>query len=230
MPEATRPRSGGGSLTLERGLRVLRLLAEHPDGLSVSEIAEALGTHRAGVYRLISPLVDQRLVHRGPDQRYKLGVGLIELASRVHPQLLEASLPELQRLADTLQATTALTVEDAGEAMVVAVVEPRTTDMHLAYRRGLRHPLGVAASGIAILAGKPAVEGERPEVDETRRRGWAFSHGELLPGASGVAAPVHDRIADVHAAISAVWIQPRDPAESGRAVTGAAAVISAALS
>src|SRR5690348_6373307 len=34
------------SLTLERGVRVLRTLAEHPEGLTVSELAAALETHR----------------------------------------------------------------------------------------------------------------------------------------------------------------------------------------
>ncbi len=67
------------SLTLERGLRVLRVLAEHPDGLSVSALAAEMETHRAGIYRLLGPLVDQRLVVRDADGRHTLGVGLIEL-------------------------------------------------------------------------------------------------------------------------------------------------------
>ncbi|MGZ4168889.1 MAG: helix-turn-helix domain-containing protein, partial [Solirubrobacteraceae bacterium] len=52
------------SLTLERGLRVLRVLGEHPEGLTVSELADALATHRAGIYRLLGPHLSQRLVGR----------------------------------------------------------------------------------------------------------------------------------------------------------------------
>src|ERR671916_3517343 len=163
--------SANTSLTLERGLRVLRVLAEHPDGLSVSALAAEMGTHRAGIYRLLGPLMDQRLVVRDASGRHTLGVGLIELASRVRSRLQFAARPELQRLADSLEATTALTVRDAGEALVALVVEPRQTDMHITYRTGLRQPIDIAASGIAILAGSPPLPGEREAVVEARERG-----------------------------------------------------------
>src|SRR5688572_6739523 len=116
-----------GSQTLERGLRVLRVLAGHPDGLSVTDLATALGTNRAGIYRLLGPLIEQRLVTRAPDGRHTLGAGLVELASLVHPRLQEAAAVELRPLADELRATTALTIRDGDEAVVTAVAEPRST-------------------------------------------------------------------------------------------------------
>jgi DNA-binding IclR family transcriptional regulator len=173
-----------GSQTLERGLRVLRVLADHPDGLSVTDLAAALETNRAGVYRLLGPLLEQRLVARGEDGRHRLGAGLVELASQVRPRLQEAAARELRPLADALRATTALTVRDGD---------------------GLRHPLDRGAAGLAILAGGPALPGERLEVAAARDRGWAATAGEILPGAHGVAAPVGPA-----ASISAVWVGPRD--------------------
>jgi DNA-binding IclR family transcriptional regulator len=217
------------SLTLERGLRVLRVLAEHPDGLSVSALAAEMETHRAGIYRLLGPLVEQRLVVRDAEGRHTLGVGLIELASRVRSQLQQAARPELQRLADALEATTALTVRDADEALVLLVIEPRATDMHITYRAGLRHSLDVAASGIAILAGGPPQPGERDAVTKARKRGWAQSSGELLRGTTGVGAPVGTGDAAAQAAISAVWLNPRDIASAGEATMAAASRIAAAL-
>jgi DNA-binding IclR family transcriptional regulator len=227
------PRPGGAaahhSLTLERGLRVLRVLAEHPDGLSVSALAAELDTHRAGIYRLLGPLMDQRFVVRDASGRHTLGVGLIELASRVRSRLQHAARPELQRLADQLEATTALTVRDADEALVVLVVEPRGTDMHITYRAGLRHPLDVAASGIAILAGSAPRSGEREAVVAARARGWADSHGELLQGTTGVGAAILAGDGDAQAAISAVWLLSRDLEDAGRRTRAAADAIAAAL-
>ncbi|MEA2293225.1 MAG: hypothetical protein QOE86_864 [Solirubrobacteraceae bacterium] len=194
-----------GSQTLERGLRVLHVLAAHPDGLSVTALAAELGTNRAGVYRLLGPLIDARLVARDAAGRHTLGAGLIELASRVRPRLQEAAAAELRPLADALRATTALTVRDGDEAVVTAVAEPRSTDMHIAYRLGLRHPLTSGAAGLAILAANDAAAGERPEVAQARERGWAATTGEILPGAHGVAAPVGPA-----ASISAVWVGPRE--------------------
>jgi DNA-binding IclR family transcriptional regulator len=217
------------SLTLERGLRVLRVLAEHPDGLSVSALAAEMETHRAGIYRLLGPLMDQRFVVRDATGRHTLGVGLIELASQVRARLQQAARPELQRLADHLEATTALTLRDSDEALVALVVEPRGTDMHITYRAGIRHPIDIAASGIAILAGSPPLPGEREAVVEARRRGWATSRGELLKGTTGVGAPIRTGEGEAQAAVSAVWLNPRDEVEAGEQVLATANAIAAAI-
>ncbi|GAA1661324.1 helix-turn-helix domain-containing protein [Fodinicola feengrottensis] len=214
--------AGAHSLTLERGLRVLKTLGDHPDGLSVSQLAQTLQTHRAGIYRLLGPLVEQRLVIRLENGRYVLGPGLIELASRVRSRLREVTVPILQRLADGLRATTALTLRDGDEAVVAAVLQPRSTDLHIAYRTGLRHPITVAASGIALLSGRPARPGERDTVTQARKAGYAISHGELLAGASGVGAPIQLPGREVDASISAVWVDDRDPHLAGREIVKAA--------
>ena len=224
-----RPSRPNHSLTLERGLRVLRVLACEPDGLSVSELAAELETHRAGIYRLLGPLADARLVVRGADGRYALGLGLLELASAVRSRLQEVSLRELSSLADELRATTALTIRDGEEAVVAAVVEPSGTSMHIAYRPGLRHRLVRAAPGLAILAGDPAVPGERSEVAVARERGWSVTTGEILPGATGVAAPILVSGGPTEASISAVWVDPRDPEAMAAAVVRTARAIAAAL-
>jgi DNA-binding IclR family transcriptional regulator len=216
----------GGSLTLERGLRVLRLLAACPDGLSVSDIARSLETHRAGVYRLLGPLADQRLVVRGQDGRFRLGSGLIELAGGVRSRLQEIAVPELQALADELGATTALTLRDGEQAVVAAVLEPRSSEIHIAYRAGLRHPLDQAASGIAILAAEEPRPGERASVGQARERGWSRTSGELLPGATGVGAAIGG---SAQASISAVWIDGRDERAMAERLTSVAARISSAL-
>jgi DNA-binding IclR family transcriptional regulator len=214
-----------GSLTLERGLRVLRVLADHPEGLSVAELAAELDTHRAGIYRLVGPLAEQRLVVRGAGGRFALGLGLVELAGAVRSRLQEVAARELRVLADELGATTALTIRDGDEAVAAVVVQPAGTALHVAYRPGLRHPVDRAAPGVAILAGSPPRKGERSEVCVARKRGWSVTTGELLPGATGVAAP----IAGAEASISAVWVDRRDAAAMAAPVVRAAAAISAAL-
>jgi DNA-binding IclR family transcriptional regulator len=209
---------------------LLRVLANHREGLTVSELAGELGTHRAGVYRLLGPHLRERLVWRHADGRFYLGVGLIELAAAVQPRLQELAGPLLQSLADELTVTTALTVRDGEYAAVVLDVRsPSHADLHITYRPGLRHPVSVAASGVAILAGGPERPTERPEVTEARHRGWAQSTGELLPGASGVAAPIRQGPGEVEAAISAVWIGERDNERMARAVIATADAIAGGL-
>ena len=113
--------------------------------------------------------------------------------------------------------------------MVAAVCEPRSSDIHIAYRAGLRHRLDQAASGIAILAALPPRAGERDAVAQARERGWSQSAGELLAGATGVAAAVRIPEGGVQASVSTVWIDERDEAAMAQRVLATAARIATAL-
>ena len=217
------------SQTLDRGLRALEVLAGHPEGLSVSELAAALGTHRAGVYRLLGPLVDHHLVRRVADGRNVLAPGLIELAAGVQRRLIETAQPVLQRLADALRATTALTVRDGDEAVVVSVMPPREPRLHLTYRQGMRHPLTRGAPGHALVAALPPRPGESDDVARTRARGYAVSSGQLLPGATGVAVAIAAPGHEPEAAISAVWITGLEPDAVAPDVIAASTEISRSL-
>lgn len=195
----------------------------------MAELAGALGTHRAAVYRLLSPLADHHLVRRLADGRYVLRAGLIELASGVQSRLQEQADPVLRELADRLGATTALTVRDGEEAVVAIVTAPRGQLIHLTYRTGMRHPLSWGAPGLALLAALPPVVGEPETVTAARERGWAVSTGQLLAGATGVATAISSPANEAVAAISAVWIAGLDPDDAGRAVKAAAVALTATL-
>ncbi|MFL5847049.1 MAG: IclR family transcriptional regulator [Solirubrobacteraceae bacterium] len=227
--EPSAPSPATHSQTLNRGLRALEVLAAHPDGLTVSALASALETHRAGVYRLLGPLIDHHLVVRDADGRHVLAAGLIELAAAVKPRLREVALPTLQILADRLRATAALTIRDGDQAVVAAVVLPREPRMHIAYRVGMRHPLTQGSPGHVLLAAEPAQPSEPAAIATAREQGYAVSRGELLPGATGVAAAIASPGHEPEASVSAVWIEGIEVAEAAEAVIAAAAEISAAL-
>lgn len=213
------------SHTLDRGLRALEVLAEHQEGLTVSELAALLDTHRAAVYRLLGPLMDHRLVRRDLEGRAFLASGLLRLAATVRPRVLEVAEPVLQRLSDELAATTALTLREGNQAVVSRVHVPRNRDMHLIYRSGMRHPLAVGAPGFALLSLAPPVAGEPAEVNSARHDGYVVSHDQLLPGATGVAAPVARIAHEPDAAVSAVWITGHEVGDVSSAVVAAASRI-----
>ena len=183
--------TAGGEIsqTLDRGLTVLSLLAEHTDGLTAAELAEQLSTARAVVYRLLRTLESHRLVGR-VDTRYVLGVGISELASRLRPRLQATVLPILRRLSRQAGSTSLLSVADGDEALILLTEEPPDSTFHLALRQGARHALAVGADGIAILAGRPSSDDDTKDVLRARQRGYALTAGALQPGAIGVAAPI----------------------------------------
>ena len=144
-------------------------------------------------------------------------------------RLQEEADPVLRELADRLGATTALTIRDGEEAVVAIVTAPRDQLVHLTYRTGMRHPIAQGAPGLALLAALPARAGEAEEVGRARGRGWAMSSGQLLPGATGVATAISLPANEAAAAVSAVWIAGLNPDDAGRAVSAAAASLTATM-
>jgi DNA-binding transcriptional ArsR family regulator len=206
------------SQTLDRGLRLLELLAARDQGQTVTDLAEALGVARPVVYRLLATLEDHGLAAVDRTGGYRLGLGLVRLSGRLLPALRAAAEPHLRVLADQVGATAHLTVADGEDGVAVAVIEPSATSYHVAYRTGTRHPLERGAAGQAILGGR------RPPA---HRRRWYLTTGELQEGAVGLATPLgHSQI---EASVGVVALGRIDERRIGPAVVGAAAALRADL-
>lgn len=173
------------SQTLDRGLRVLRVLAGAAGGMTVTELSTVLGVNRTVVYRLVATLEQHLLVRRDATGRLHVGLGVLQLASAVQPVLRDQALPVLRTLAEDVGCTAHLTVADGDEALALAVVEPSWTDFHVAYRVGSRHPIDRGAAGRAILLGRARAGGRAQPASS-----YVVTSGELQVGARGLAAPV----------------------------------------
>ncbi|BDH03563.1 MULTISPECIES: IclR family transcriptional regulator [Streptomyces] len=207
------------SQTLDRGLRVLKLLADTDHGLTVTELSGKLGVNRTVVYRLLATLEQHALVRRDLGGRARVGLGVLRLGRQVHPLVREAALPALRSLAEDIGATAHLTLVDGTEALAVAVVEPTWTDYHVAYRAGFRHPLERGAAGKAILAARRS-----PSADP----GCTLTHGELEAGASGAAAPLLG-VTGVEGSVGVVMLTDAVPERVGPRVVEAAREVADAL-
>jgi DNA-binding IclR family transcriptional regulator len=203
--------------TLDRGLRLLQLVADAPTGLTVTEAAGRLGVGRAVVYRLATTLAEHGMIRRDATGRLRLGAGVLHLARRAQPLVADAALPCLRRLAEQVGATAHLTIAEGGEALALAVVEPSWTQFHVAYRAGSRHPLELGAAGQAILAGRDG------------RHGYVTTSGQLQPGAFGVAAPVPD-VEGLEASVGVVALAELDTESVGAQVVATAIAVAKALS
>ena len=214
------------SQTLDRGLRALELVAAAARPISTADVAGALGLHRSITYRMLRTLEDRRLVDRDGGGGWLPGSGLAVLATNVVPEIRSAAQHVLESLANTTSMTSFLVIRDHDEVVTVSVVEPRSAVAHVTYRPGKRHPVHRGAPGLALLAGAPPglddESGERPEVDECRRRGWAYSESEVLPGMKSVSAPVVDGDGACRAALAVVFVGDHDLVALGQRVAGAA--------
>jgi DNA-binding IclR family transcriptional regulator len=203
--------------TLDRGLRLLHLVADVSAGLTVTEAAGRLGVSRAVVYRLATTLAEHGMIRRDGSGRLRLGAGVLHLARRAQPLVADAALPPLRRLAEQVGATAHLTIAEGGEGIALVVVEPSWTQFHVAYRTGSRHPLELGASGQAILAGR------------TGDYGYVTTSGQLQPGAHGVAAAVPG-VEGMEASVGVVALAVLDADVVGPQVMATAAAVAKALS
>jgi DNA-binding IclR family transcriptional regulator len=219
------------SQTLDRGVRILEVLAASEVPLTTQQLADALGIHRSIAYRILRTFESHGLVERDAGNRYAPGVGLAALARSVRRSLQSEAMPELSDVASDLGMTAFLVVPEQDEAVTVATVEPRHSRAHVTYRPGVRHALDRGAPGLALLAAGPPRPDERREVTAARRRGWASSYQEVLPGMRSVATPVYDGPGNAVAAIAVVYVdRARDRHEIADRLMKAARAIEAEIS
>ncbi|MFC9835500.1 IclR family transcriptional regulator [Rhodococcus sp. NPDC127530] len=177
-----------GNQTFARGLRVLLAIADADHGMTVRQVEEMLGVHRSIAYRLLQTLNDFGLVSRGQQGVYLPGARMATLADSYLPSLREVAIPYMRRLADQLESTVALFVEQGSDALAVAMMEPTTSRHHIAFQSGMWTPMDRGAAAYAILAGSDPVDGEQEAVQIAREAGFARSRGEVETGEFGIAA------------------------------------------
>jgi DNA-binding IclR family transcriptional regulator len=183
-------------------------IADSESGLTIHQVSELLGAHRSIAYRLLQTLADFGLLARSRDGRYIPGARLATLAGSYLPALRDVTGPVMRRLADRLQSTISLFVEEGDEAVAIAMVEPTTAVHHIAFMPGMRTPLTRGAAGYAILASVSATPTEPEQVALAREQGYARSHSEIEAGEFGVAAWIPRRDAGMGACLTLITHRP----------------------
>jgi DNA-binding IclR family transcriptional regulator len=197
--------------TLDRGLRALEYIAESGEAPSIDELAIALGLHRSITYRLVRTLEDRGMTARDASGHCHPAHRLTVLARGVDSSVQAVARPEIERLADVLGLTAFVAVAAGRDAITIDSAEPLRADTVIGYRPGTRHPLHSGAPGLALLAGGPALVGERAEVAEARRRGWAQSTGEVVAGLGSLSTWVPGSNGTPVAAVACLFLGDAPP-------------------
>lgn len=224
------------SQTLSRGIRVLEVLADAREPLTIDALSGRLDLHRSVVYRLLRTLEDHGLVTRDSMGRAQLGPRLAALAAGVAHDLQAEALPELTAVANELGMTTFLAVLDHDECVTLASIEPRHAVASVAQRPGTRHPVTRGAPGKAIMSLLPPASWPAEvssalaaEVTDAATRGFATSHDEVIPTLRAVAVPLALRGREP-ASIAVVYVaSTHDDAEIAARLARSAAAIRGAL-
>ena len=71
--------------TLQRGLAIMELLGEHPQGLELHEIAAALSLPKSSAHNLVQTLLALHYVRLADGARYQLTLKTFEVGATVAP-------------------------------------------------------------------------------------------------------------------------------------------------
>lgn len=139
---------------VEKAFQIIELLADHADGLLVSEMAMYLGRSVGELFR-VAVVMEQfgYLRKSARTDRYTVAYKLLETAFRATPaqDLIRAALPEMQGLAHEAGQSCHLVVHNAGAGLVIAR-EQQPGPRGFSLRVGASIDMVKSCSGQVILA------------------------------------------------------------------------------
>ena len=203
---------------VEKALRTLTWLIQSPaTDVGVRELAAALRLPPSNAHRLLSTLAAEGFLHRdGTTARYALGPELLRWAHLIMARfpLRRVALHHMRALVEQCGETAFLGVYDpARREMMFAEAVESSHPLRYAISLNKWMPMNTGASSLAILAflAEPEIDAVaeriaragpltrnslrgsarlKAELAAVRRRGYAFSAGQRLAGAIGLAAPI----------------------------------------
>ena len=200
--------------SLERGLRILEMVASRGGPSSLAETARRTGLHRSTAHHLLQALVGLGYLHQDPTSRaYEASAKLFRLTGRTWTpeQLGEMARPFIAELTDRSGEGSSLAAYQDGVVTIVAKRDP-DTPIRVVQNLGVERPVHATAVGKAIIAwlSEPELaallercefESYTPntldsrdsleaELKRIRRAGCAVDDEEHIEGIRCVAAPV----------------------------------------
>ncbi len=222
-----------GAQTLARAMQVLRAVSRG-DGAGLLALTRDTGMSKPTVHRLLAALAAEGMVEQDPvSRRYYLGPECHVLGSIASARfgINRLAAPIVARLAHECGDSAFFSIrrdvfavcamrEDGDYPLKTHVLMP-----------GDRHPLGVGAGSLSILAALDDDDAEaclqanaaliearypryslpllRSLVREAREQGYAVNRGLVIPGSWGIGMPVRDAAGHVLGALSIAAVESR---------------------
>lgn len=229
----TRSQDGASTSSVERAMRVLRVMSEG-GSTRLTDIATAAGLDKATALRLLDVMVRDGFVARdAQSKQFSLGPELMVLGAaalrRFDPRQL--AQPSLLRLTGMFEDSAVLSIPSGVESLCIAV-EEGTYPIRANYLRvGSRRPLGAGAGSLALLAFMPDAEREaaleilaaqlparypritmallHERIAVARERGYVVLLDVVVERMGGIAAPIFDPDGRPVAALSIAALSDR---------------------
>ncbi len=219
------PNRRRGIQVLHKTLDILETIREGRSGLSLADIARALGLPKPTAYRIVSTLECRGYITRNADGRFLMTRKLFDLQQSESDDqlLLRASQPVMEHLVESCRETVNLGILDAGEVVVINTIESPQS-IRMTSKVGNRRYLHSTALGKVLLCGLAEKEVQRliriqglpkltprtitsrqglaTELEQVRRQGFALDNEENEPDGRCIGAPITGPGGEIVAALS----------------------------
>ena len=222
-----------GAQTVLKAANVLSIIGRLK-GARFSEIAREANLSNPTLNRLLTSLIEARLVHHDKElAQYRLGSETYVLGQLAQPEFSfhDLARDSLAHLAKISGDTAFLTALDGLSTICLHREERQYPIRTHVLNVGDRHPLGLGAGAIAILAAlsdeeateilelnKEAIHNVRPELDLTvltehiqnaRTLGYGLNPGLVFPGSWAIAAVIKAPSGEILGALTIAAIESR---------------------
>ena len=203
--------------SIDRVLDILEVLSAAPQGMNLSDLAQATSLHISTAHRLLTSLSSRGYARKDPGSgKYRLTLRLYEISRRVSSvlALLPASEELLKELSNFSQEAVHLVERSGNEVLYLYKFEPYLHPISISSSVGSRNPMYCTGVGKSILALLPAgevssiwestdvqpytphtritLEELERDLSEVRRSGYALDDEEHDIGIRCIAAAIRD--------------------------------------
>ena len=201
---------------IERMMKLLDILAQGSDTVSLKRLAHTTGLHPSTAHRILAAMTASGFVERGEAGSYRLGMRLLELGNLVKSRISirETAMPAMLRLHEATGESVNLGIRQGDEIVYVERTSSGRSAVRVVHIVGSRAPLHTAATGKLFLAEdgpqqlrdyakRTGLPGSTPnsltslpllekDLDRVRRHGYAFDNEEVEIGVRCIAAGIRD--------------------------------------
>ncbi|CAH1747256.1 Predicted Lactate-responsive regulator, IclR family [Thauera humireducens] len=211
---------------IDRMMKLLDVLAQHPDPVPLKQLALETGLHPSTAHRILGAMTQSGFVDRSEAGIYRLGIRLLELGSLVKSRisLRDTAMPLMLKLHGATGESVNLGIRAGDEIVYVDRTSSGRSSVRVVHIVGARAPLHTTATGKLFLVEDglerirdyarrtglppstpasittlPALE---KELDRVRRHGVAFDLDEVEAGVRCIAAGIRNDGGELVAGLS----------------------------
>ncbi|HTM82884.1 IclR family transcriptional regulator [Asticcacaulis sp.] len=204
---------------LEKGFNVIELLAENPQGLTISEIAAGLGLSMSEIFRIIMVMERRGWLKRKAGDRLRVATKVLDLAFKSTPaeELIQAAAPLMRELVQRVEQSCHLVIGNGNSGLVVFRQQAPGPTV-FAVRIGAGIALEDSCSGHVLLAFNAldldpslTVAAQSGPLSATlqrvRARGYEMMKSTRTLGVTDLSYPVFDGQGHAFAALTIPFLQ-----------------------